>query len=187
MICRFVFSGAGGQGIITSAILLAETAVYFDRLNAVQTQSYGPEARGGAARADIIISSEQINFPKVLQPNVLVCLNQESYDKYNAIVRPGGVILLDSGLVRQKKNVAARQVEFPMNETVIDAFHSAVSLNMCMLGCLCRLIAFMNVDSLAKAIGQRFSDQAADMNEKALRLGYQLAESRYSGAPLQYN
>jgi Pyruvate/2-oxoacid:ferredoxin oxidoreductase gamma subunit len=56
-----------------------------------------------------------------------------------------------------------------------------------MLGCLCRLIAFMNVDSLAKAIGQRFSDQAADMNEKALRLGYQLAESRYSGAPLQYN
>jgi 2-oxoglutarate ferredoxin oxidoreductase subunit gamma len=113
MICRFVFSGAGGQGIITSAILLAETAVYFDRLNAVQTQSYGPEARGGAARADIIISSEQINFPKVLQPNVLVCLNQESYDKYNAIVRPGGVILLDSGLVRQKKNVAARQVEFP--------------------------------------------------------------------------
>mgnify|MGYP000890520962 CR=1 FL=1 len=187
MICRFVFSGAGGQGIITSAIILAETAVYFDKLNAVQTQSYGPEARGGAARADVIVASDQINFPKVMQPNILVCLSQESYDKYNGVVRPGGMILLDSSLVRRKKNVAARQIEFPMNETVLGEFGTTMPLNICMLGCMARLIDFITTDSLAEMVNQRFSGKAADMNRKALDLGYALASKLFTEPPLQFH
>ena len=70
---RLVFSGSGGQGVITAAIILAEAAVLHEGLNAVQAQSYGPEARGGATRSDIIISDSEILFPKVTQPNILVC------------------------------------------------------------------------------------------------------------------
>ena len=77
--CRLVLTGSGGQGVITAAIILAETAVLHDDLNAVQSQAYGPEARGGATRSDVIISKETINFPKVYQPNVLVCLTQQAY------------------------------------------------------------------------------------------------------------
>ena len=88
--CRMVFSGSGGQGVITAAIVLAEAAVLHEGLVAVQSQAYGPEARGGATRSDIIIADESIKFPKVIQPNVLVCLTQEAYNKFYQIVRPGG-------------------------------------------------------------------------------------------------
>ena len=70
---RLVFSGSGGQGVITASIILAESAVLYENLNAVQSQIYGPAARGGAARSDVLISDRQINFPKVTHPNVLVC------------------------------------------------------------------------------------------------------------------
>ena len=80
--CRMVFSGSGGQGVITAAIILAEAAVLHDNLTAVQSQAYGPEARGGATRSDVIISDTIINYPKVIQPNVLVCLTQEAYNKF---------------------------------------------------------------------------------------------------------
>ena len=73
---RIVFSGSGGQGIITAAIILAEAAALYENLNAVQTQSYGPEARGGATRADVIISKEPIHHPKVINPHILICLTQ---------------------------------------------------------------------------------------------------------------
>ncbi len=81
---RLVFSGSGGQGVITASIILGEAAVFHEGWNAVQTQSYGPEARGGTARADLILSPEPINFPKVAQPNILVCLTQEAYDRWHA-------------------------------------------------------------------------------------------------------
>ena len=80
-----VFSGSGGQGVITAAIILAEAAVLYENLIAVQAQMYGPEARGGATRSDIIISDSKINYPKVIQPNMLVCLTQEAYNKFYPI------------------------------------------------------------------------------------------------------
>jgi len=78
--CRIVFSGSGGQGVITASIILAEAAVLYENLNAVQSQTYGPEARGGATRSDVIISDSEIYFPKVFQPNVLICLTQTAYN-----------------------------------------------------------------------------------------------------------
>ena len=91
-----VFSGSGGQGVITAAIILAEAAVIYEDLNAVQSQSYGAAARGGATRSDVIISDSVIHFPKVIQPNVLVCLTQEAYSAYYPIIRPGGLLLFST-------------------------------------------------------------------------------------------
>ena len=93
---RMVFSGAGGQGVITAAIMIAEAAALYEGLTAVQSQSYGAEARGGATRSDVIISEKPILFPKVTQPNVLVCLTQQAYDKFSTIIRPGGLLLTDT-------------------------------------------------------------------------------------------
>jgi hypothetical protein len=83
---KFVFSGSGGQGVITAAIILAEAAVLHENLNAVQTQMYGAAARGGATRTDVIISNSEIHYPKVNQPNVLICLTQEAYNKFYPII-----------------------------------------------------------------------------------------------------
>jgi 2-oxoglutarate ferredoxin oxidoreductase subunit gamma len=104
-----VFSGSGGQGVITAAIVLAEAAVLYDNLNAVQSQAYGPEARGGATRSDIIISDSAIHYPKVIQPNVLVCLTQNAYNKFYPVIRPGGLMITDTRYVKTEKKVDAQQ------------------------------------------------------------------------------
>ncbi len=114
---RLVFSGSGGQGVITAAIILAEAAVIHEGMNATQSQSYGAAARGGSTRSDIIISDSEINFPEVTQPNILVCLTQDAYNSYSSIIRPGGILLTDSRYVKITRKVDAKQIELPMYDT----------------------------------------------------------------------
>ena len=133
---RMVFSGSGGQGVITAAIILAEAAVIYEGLNATQAQSYGAAARGGATRSDIIISDKEINFPEVTQPNILVCLTQEAYNNYSAIIRPGGTLLTDKRYVQTTRKVDAKQIELPMYETVMEKIGKPVVFNICVLGAL---------------------------------------------------
>lgn len=165
MILRYVFTGTGGQGVITSAIVLAKAALHYTGLNAVQTQIYGPEARGGAARSDLILSDTEIYFPKVLEPNVLVCLSQAAYDRYYSVVRPGGIILSDPAFVHRVPNISTRQFEIPMHQTVRDELGSAGALNMCMLGTLSRLIHMVDRDSIKQAVVDHFGDNSKRLEE----------------------
>ena len=84
-------SGSGGQGMILAGVILAEAIGINDGKNVVQTQSYGPEARGGASRSDVVISDTEIDYPKSLRIDVLLCLTQQSYDSYHSLVKPGGL------------------------------------------------------------------------------------------------
>lgn len=178
---RIVFTGSGGQGIVTASILLAEAAVLYEGWNAVQTQSYGPEARGSTTRADVIISPGEINYPKVIQPNILVCLTQDSYNKYLSIVRPGGLLITDSHYVRQKPNMDARQMEFPLYRTVVEALGTPQPLNLCMLGCMVAVTRIVGMGSLQAATAQRFPGEARARNLRALELGAGLAGGRSWG------
>ena len=171
---RIVFSGSGGQGVITAAIILAEAAVLYEDLEATQSQSYGPEARGGATRGDIIIADTQIHYPKVLQPNILVCLTQEAYSKYASIIRPGGLLLTDSKYVKPQKKVDARQKELPMYRTVMDSIGKPIVFNICMLGALLGLTDIIKLESIVKALENRIPAGFLDMNKEALHLGYAL-------------
>jgi 2-oxoglutarate ferredoxin oxidoreductase subunit gamma len=172
---RMVFSGSGGQGVITAAIILGEAAGIFEGLNAVQTQVYGPEARGGASRADLVISDEPIRYPKVINPQVLVCLTQEAYNKYAGIVRPGGVLLVEASLVQTAKKIDARQIELPMLEAVQEKIGKPVVFNICMLGALVALTKVARSESVLKAIAQRIAPRFLDMNQQAFKLGHDLA------------
>ena len=174
MIQRFVFSGTGGQGVITAAIVLAEAALYYGELNAVQTQVYGPEARGGAARSDVIIADSEIWFPKVLEPNVAVCLGQQAYDRFSGVVRPGGIIIVDSHNVRLQKTISSRQFQLPFHETVMAKFGRNQALNMCMLGALARLIPIVSLDAMRQVISDRFDDRFRETNLTAFELGCNL-------------
>jgi len=179
---RMVFSGSGGQGVITAAIILAEAAVLHEGLIAVQSQSYGAEARGGATRGDLIISEFPILFPKVTQPNVLVCLTQEAYDKFTPIIRPGGLLLSDDRFVEPRKKVDARQVSLPMFQTVMEELGDPVAFNICMLGALMGLIGVVRVESILAVIAKRVPEAYVEMNGKALSLGVGLTEGA-SGGP----
>jgi 2-oxoglutarate ferredoxin oxidoreductase subunit gamma len=171
---RIVFSGAGGQGVITASIVLAEAAVFHEGWNAVQTQSYGPEARGSTTRADVILSPGEINYPKVIQPNILVCLSQDAYNKYCLIIRPGGLLVTDSHQVTQRANMDARQLELPLYETVREALGTAQPLNLCMLAAMATVTGVVGIDSLRAVIAKRFTGEAGERNLQALELGVEL-------------
>ncbi len=172
--CRLVFCGSGGQGVITAAIILAEAAVLYDGLNAVQSQSYGAAARGGVTRSDVIISDAEINFPKVTQPNVLVCLTQESFNNFYSIIRPGGLLLLDSDLVQPRMQADARQCSLPLYKSVQKEIGKAVVLNICMLGALLALNPVVQMDSVLQVLRQRVPERFIEMNHQALQLGQDL-------------
>ena len=174
---RIVFSGSGGQGVITASVLLAEAAVIHEGLNAVQTQTYGPEARGGATRADVVISKERINYPKVINPHILVCLTQEAYNKFSGIIRPGGLLLTDSHYVKQERKVDARQVELGMYEAVMEEIGRPIVLNICMLGALIGLTELVKAESIMKALEQKIDTKFLDLNKKALEIGLRLANN----------
>ena len=175
--CRLVFSGSGGQGVITAAILLAEAAVLEEGLNAVQAQAYGAAARGGATRSDVIVSDEEIHFPKVIQPNVLVCLTQEAYNKFYPIIRPGGMLLTDPRYVEVERKVDARQWELEMFRTVMDRIGKPIVFNICMLGAVLGLTNLLKPESIIKVLERRMPANFIDMNRQALEIGLELARA----------
>jgi len=169
--CRMVFSGSGGQGVITAAIILAEAAVLYEKLIAVQSQMYGPEARGGATRTDIIISDSKINYPKVVQPNVLVCLTQEAYNKFYPIVRPGGILITDTRYVKTQKKADAIQKELPMYQTVMEKIGKPIVFNICMLGVVISMTQLVKSESIMKVLETRIPSGFLEMNREALNIG----------------
>jgi 2-oxoglutarate ferredoxin oxidoreductase subunit gamma len=176
---RIVFSGSGGQGVITASIILAEAAVIYDNLLAVQTQSYGPEARGGATRADVIISQEPIYYPKVINPHILVCLTQQAYNKFSGIIRPGGLLLTDTKFVKLERKVDARQVELGMYDAVVEHIGNPIVFNICMLGALIALTAVIRVTSIQHVLESKIDSRFVQANMKALEIGSELADGSH--------
>lgn len=174
---RIVFSGSGGQGLITAAIILAEAAVIYEGLNAVQTQSYGPEARGGATKADVVISEEPIHYPKVIRPHILVCLTQKAYNNFSGLIRPGGLLLTDSHYVKQERKVDARQVELGMYRAVMDKIGKPIAFNICMLGAMTRLTGLVSAESIMRVLETKIPVDFLETNKRALEIGLQLADS----------
>ncbi len=173
---RLVLSGSGGQGVITAAIILSEAAVIYENMNATQSQSYGAAARGGATRSDIILSNSEINFPKVVQPNILVCLTQESYDTFSQLIRPGGTLLVDSKYVETKRKVDAKHISLPMYEKVMEEIGKPIVFNICMLGALIGVSKIIKPESIMKVLETKIPKDFLQMNQKALDLGLKMGE-----------
>jgi 2-oxoglutarate ferredoxin oxidoreductase subunit gamma len=174
---RILFSGSGGQGVVTASIILAEAAVLYEGLNAVQSQAYGPEARGGATRADVILSDRAIRFPKVNQPNILISLTQQAYNKFSETIRPGGLLLIDSHFVEPEQKVDARQVALEMYDTIMEQIGKPIVFNICMLGALIGLTKVIKTKSIIKVLEVRVPVDFLEMNKKAFFIGLHLGEN----------
>lgn len=174
---RIVLSGSGGQGVITAAIILGEAAAIYEGLNAVQTQSYGPEARGGATRSDVVISEEPIYYPKVINPHYLVCLTQEAYNKYSGLIRPGGLLLTDSHFVKHELKVDARQVELGMYDAVMGQIGKPIVFNICMLGAFIGLTGLARAESIMEVLRAKINPDFVELNKNALEIGLALTST----------
>jgi len=173
---RLVFSGSGGQGVITAAIILAEAAVMYENKNAIQSQSYGAAARGGSTRSDVIIDDSEIFFPKVVQPNILISLTQESYNKFASIIRPGGILLVDSKYVAVEKKVDAKHISLPMYDTVMKEIGKPIVFNICVLGALIGISNLVRSESILKVLEKTIPEDFMEMNKKALSIGFEMGE-----------
>ncbi len=163
--------------MITAAIILAKAAVIFEGKNATQSQSYGAAARGGATRSDILISESEIFFPKVVQPNILVSLTQESYNTFSGIIRPGGLLLVDSKFVSIENKVDAKHLALPMYDTVMEKIGKPIVFNICMLGALLGATRLVRGESILKVLETTIPKDFMEMNKTALDLGIHMGES----------
>lgn len=167
-------SGSGGQGLILAGLILAEAAAIYDNKNAVQTQSYGPEARGGASKSEVIISDSEILFPKTTRLDYLLALNQESCDKYYHDLKDKGLLLVDADAVEHLPPV--KSISLPLVRSAREKMGRVMTTNIISLGALVGISGVVNRKSLEKAVLNRVPKGTEQLNLKALELGFQLAE-----------
>ncbi len=173
-------AGTGGQGVILASVILAEAAGVHEGRQVVQTQSYGPEARGGASRADVIISDKPILFPKSRRLDVLVCLSQQAADKYFDDLKQRGTALVDSFYVRSCPRADA--VALALAETARQELGRELFTNILTLGALARVCGVVKLASLELAVASRAPASTLELNRKALRVGWDLAERHLEAA-----
>ena len=168
-------SGSGGQGIITAAVILAEAACVHEGKHVCQTQSYGPEARGGKSKAEVVISDTPIDYPKVIKMDFFVALNQASCDAYFYDFKPNGILLVDSTLVRQVPT--SRVISIPFTRIARDEIGKEIVTNMVMLGAIAHFCDRVGYDSIEKAVLARVPKGTEEMNRKALAAGIEAARA----------
>lgn len=167
-------SGSGGQGLILAGIILAEAAV-IDGKETVQTQDYGPEARGGSSKSECIISDDAIDYPKVTVADVVLCLNQESYNKYGKDVHDQGKVIIDTTLVREY-DIQENIVALPITKTAIEELGKAIFANIMALGAVVGLTGVVSREAMEQAVLARVPKGTEELNRKALALGWEMAK-----------
>lgn len=172
------FSGSGGQGLILAGVIFAEAASIYDKKNAVQSQSYGPEARGGASKSEVILSDQRIDFPKATEIDLQLSLTQESCNKYYKDVKPQGTLLLDEDFVRQVPKGSFRVIKLPIIRTASEEIGKSFVANIVALGAIAAITGQVSYESVEKAVLSRVPKGTEEMNKKALKAGFDLAKAR---------
>lgn len=172
---QIVLTGTGGQGLILAGIILAEAAV-LDGKEAIQTQSYGPEARGGASKAEVIISDEAIDYPKVQEADTLLAMSQEAFNKYGRGVGATGKLVVDSTFVRELFETSAQLVALPITRSAKEKLGRDMFANIIALGAIVGLTGTVSRESLMAAVLARVPKGTEDKNRQAIEIGFQLAK-----------
>jgi 2-oxoglutarate ferredoxin oxidoreductase subunit gamma len=174
-------SGSGGQGLVLAGIILAEAAGIYGGKNVVQTVSYGPAARGGTSRADVVISDEEIDYPKAMGLDVLLAMTQMASDESSSDLKPSGILVVDSNLVPQVEY--PRVVKIPFTQIAKDKCGREQMANIVALGALSRLIpaipsgaGVVSPDSMQAAVMARIPKGTERLNKLAFEEGIKAAE-----------
>lgn len=170
-----LFSGFGGQGIILSAVILGRAAAIYDNKYAVQTQVYGPEARGGASMSAVIIEDEEVLYPKVRNPDTYVIMSQQGFEKYGVNAGPKARMLLDSGLVFSRPECS--YVEIPATETAKKKLGRVIVANIIMLGALVTATDVVSKAAIEMAVLDSVPKGTEQLNMDALNAGFELGEN----------
>jgi 2-oxoglutarate ferredoxin oxidoreductase subunit gamma len=167
-------AGMGGQGMILAGVILADAAIR-DGKNAVQTQSYGPEARGGASRSEVILSTEEIDYPEVIQADILLCMSQQACDRYARTLKRNGLLIVDAGHVQ--RTPTTRAVQADLTAWAAEATGREITASVLALGFLVGLTEILSCEALEAAVLARTPPGTGELNLKALARGFEEAEA----------
>lgn len=166
-------SGFGGQGVVLAGMVLGRAAAVEEGRNAVMMQSYGPESRGGAANAEVLIADGEIPYPHCTMPDVVVTLAQEAYDKYGATRAPGTLLIVEKDLVELNAEAEKGKASYRVPFTALaDQVGRRLVLNMVTLGFLCKATNLVSPESLKRAIADAVPKGTAELNLKAFETGF---------------
>lgn len=167
-------SGSGGQGLIVAGIILAEASGIYDGKFVCQTQSYGPEARGGASKSEVVISDEEIDYPKAVKPDLLLAMSQRSCDAFFFDLKPNGILIVDSTFVKQLPTNIAMGI--PFTQLAREKLGREMVANIIALGALATISGVVSLNSLEAAVLNRVPAGTEQLNKSALAQGIEAAK-----------
>ncbi|KPV63982.1 MAG: 2-oxoglutarate synthase subunit KorC [Candidatus Bathyarchaeota archaeon BA1] len=175
-------AGFGGQGIIRAGLMLAMAASIYGDKNAVQTQSYGPESRGGACKSEVVISEEEIDFPKVTDPDILVVMSQGAYNTYVDTIKKGGTILLDPDLIPKQRVTLPDTRVFKVPATkMAEEMGKTIVANVVMLGALASITNLVSPEAIINSILSNIPKGTEKLNLAAFERGYEFGKRLLKG------
>jgi 2-oxoglutarate ferredoxin oxidoreductase subunit gamma len=166
-------TGFGGQGIVLAGYIIGKALALYDELNAVMTQSYGPEARGGASSANIVVSDQTIDYPFIQHPDVLIALSQEAYSKYRETIKKDAKVIIDSDLIAPGLNDSVFKI--PATQIAEDLGRRIVA-NIVIVGYFCAVTGIVSKSSLEEAIRTSVKPNTVTLNIRAFNLGFDYAD-----------
>jgi 2-oxoglutarate ferredoxin oxidoreductase subunit gamma len=172
---EILIGGVGGQGVVLSGILLGTAATLFDGKKAVQTQSYSSELRGGSTRAEVIISEEPVTDPQVRKPDILIAMAEDALSKYVDRIKPKGLLVIDSDLVKGAKPGDYEILSIPATSIADKEMGNIVVANLIVLGAVIKKTGLLSVEAMEKAIEMSVPKKAITLNLNAFRKGLKLS------------
>ena len=172
---EILIGGVGGQGVVLSGILLGTAATLFQGKKAVQTQSYSSELRGGSARAEVVISEEPVSDPQVRRPDILIVLAEDALPKYIGSIKPKGLLVIDSDLVKGAEQGNYEILSVPATSIADKEMGNIVVANLIILGAVIKKTGILSVESMEKAIEVSVPKKATALNLNAFRRGLELS------------
>jgi len=172
-----LITGFGGQGIIMAGDILGRAATLYDRKFATMTQAYGPEARGGACSAQVIIGTEEILFPYVKEPHVLISLSQEGYSRNIGSLRNGGILIVDTDLVHTNNPDPSVTAYHVPATRFAEELGSKMMANIVMLGFLSAAYNLVSIKAMREAVRASVPEATREINAQAFNRGLEYGEA----------
>ncbi|MCD6504763.1 2-oxoacid:acceptor oxidoreductase family protein [Candidatus Bathyarchaeota archaeon] len=170
---EILIAGFGGQGIVRTGLMLAMAACIYGGKNAIQSQSYGPESRGGRCKSEVIIADGEIDFPKVEKPEILIILSQDAYNEYVDTLKDGGILLVDPDMVPyQKRDLKARVFEIPATK-IAENLGKKIVANVVMIGAFTAITGLLDVEAVKESIRRNVPRGTEQLNLTAFEKGYE--------------
>jgi 2-oxoglutarate ferredoxin oxidoreductase subunit gamma len=171
------FAGFGGQGIIKSGIIVAAAASIYAGKNSVQTQSYGPESRGGACKSEVVISEQEIDFPKLVQPDVLVVMSQAAYNDYADDIKQGGTVILDPDMIPTQKDLGKVEIFKVPATKMADQLGRRIVANIVMIGAFVAITKLLDENAVKESIRENIPKGTEELNLAAFEKGHEYGKN----------